>query len=382
MSKDILKILLVSPLPPPLGGIASWTASVVDAALKLHNVDIICVDTAVNWRSINNTYNERLPQRVIGGTVQAVRDISRVLYSLIKVKPRLIHLSSSGFLSVPKDIIILSLARVFGVRSILHCHFGRLPEVIAHNTWEWKMTRRSMLLADRVLVLDRKSVEMVSEMYPRISIQQIPNPIDMKMVTDVNSQGMREKVVTGTCRIVFAGHVVPAKGVRELVHACLLMESHQLEVDIVGNVEAHFCRELESIAMQRNDGKWLRIHGALDRQEAMSFIRDADIFALPSYTEGFPNVVLEAMALGKPIVASRVGAIAEMLGEGSENPCGILIEPKNVNELHDAFVYFISNPEKAKFMGDMARAKAFTCYSTDNVMEILLDIWRSVTTRV
>ena len=63
--------------------------------------------------------------------------------------------------------------------------------------------------------------------------------------------------------------------------------------------------------------------------DAMRMLANAEIFVLPSHTEGFPNAVLEAMALAKAIIASRVGAIPEMLAD----ECGLLIEAKDVSGL-------------------------------------------------
>ena len=58
----------------------------------------------------------------------------------------------------------------------------------------------------------------------------------------------------------------------------------------------------------------------------------SDVFVLPSYTEGFPNVIIEAMAMGKPIIATSVGAIPEMLDEG----CGVVVPPKDADSLQKA----------------------------------------------
>lgn len=74
------------------------------------------------------------------------------------------------------------------------------------------------------------------------------------------------------------------------------------------------------------------------------------VFVLPTYTEGFPNVVLESMACGCPIVATSVGAIPEMLDGGA----GIVIEPRNVEQLRDAVAWVLENPERAAEMGAQA----------------------------
>jgi glycosyltransferase involved in cell wall biosynthesis len=110
----------------------------------------------------------------------------------------------------------------------------------------------------------------------------------------------------------------------------------------------------------------------------MGFTRDSDLFVLPSYTEGFPNVILEAMALGKPILATRIGAIPEMLGENTDEPCGLLVSPQSINELRDAILYLFKHPEIARTYGDRARKKVMGVYSMERVIEQYVSLWHSL----
>ncbi|HPP74544.1 MAG TPA: hypothetical protein PLU88_05410, partial [Armatimonadota bacterium] len=86
-----LKVLLISPLPPPSSGIGSWTVNVTKEAAKSENLKVIVLDTAVRWRAVDNLSPII---RLTGGSVQAIRDILRTFAAIIKHKPAVIHLNT------------------------------------------------------------------------------------------------------------------------------------------------------------------------------------------------------------------------------------------------------------------------------------------------
>lgn len=362
----------MSPLPPPAGGIATWTARVLREASAREDVMVSHVDTAVWWRSTTDT---RIWRRLLGGTLQAVCVISLVLHAIRKERPAVIHLCTSGAAAFPKDVLILAISRMLCVRSVLHYHKGNLPSVISKKGWEWQLLRSALRVGDAILLLDKKSEESAKDALPNIAVQRIPNPIDTDMATVSYLRTGRTK---GPKRIVYVGWVIPAKGVRELVDACRMIEDVPFELNLVGNVSDDFRNELEIVAAQRAHGEWLRFHGVLSRDGALDAIGRADLFVLPSYTEGFPNVVLEAMALGRPIVASKVGAIPEMLDDGTDEPCGVLVSPRNADELRAAVRHMFAFPEEARAYGERAKRKAFAQYATEQVMARYVGLWKSL----
>lgn len=370
-----LKVCLVSPLPPPASGIASWSLGVLQWTRERHDIEITHVDTAVRWRSTNDDSRWK---RLIGGTMQALRDTIRVFNAIRKAHSNVIHLCTSGSLGIPKDILILFITKLMGVRSVLHYHRGDLPELVLRHGLAWKLMRQAMLLADVVLLLDKKSEESAKMMLPNIRIERIPNPIDIDMIQNIINQEERGILTDKLSCITFAGWVVPAKGVRELVEACLTITDVPFVLSLVGNVHEALRHELESVAAQRDGGNWLKFHGMLGRLEAIKAIGSADIFVLPSYTEGFPNVVLEAMALSKPVIATRVGAIPEMLGDGLSDPCGIIVSPRNVAELRAAILNLLVNPEEVSNLGKQAKQRVVTLYAIDTVMAQLVGLWHSL----
>jgi glycosyltransferase involved in cell wall biosynthesis len=96
---------------------------------------------------------------------------------------------------------------------------------------------------------------------------------------------------------------------------------------------------------------WL---GWLDADAKARALREADIFLMPSTSEGLPVALLEAMAYGKPIVATRVGGIPDVLADGTE---GMLVPPGDVAALADAVATLVGDPDRAWRLGRAAKER-------------------------
>ena len=374
---DKLKVLIIAPLPPPdHGGIVRWARIIRAEFASKPEVALRFIDTAVRFRAVTN---KSLPVRWIGGSVQALRDTFRVYRQLKGYRPNVLHLCTSGGPASLKDVLILRLARRFQVPSVIHYRMGRLPDIIARNGAEWKLTRRAMRLADVVIPLDKNSEGCVKAALPEARIVKLPNFVEIDEVDRICG----EEPAPGGCpkggvRLVYAGHVVPTKGLRDLVEACVRLPDCRLSLDIVGPVGAAFQKELKSIAARMSNGEWLRMLGPMDHEETIRYIAAADVFVLPSHTEGMPNVILEAMACGRTILSTAVGAVPEMLDIGGPEECGVCVPAKDVGALTEAIRMLSGNGEKRAELAGNARRRAERLYSVPVGCEQLFDLWRSV----
>jgi glycosyltransferase involved in cell wall biosynthesis len=163
----------------------------------------------------------------------------------------------------------------------------------------------------------------------------------------------------------------------ELVEVCTQLEGTQLHV--VGPIVHKFRSHLIHLAQRRDEAKWLHFYGPVDDHEVYDYILRSDIFLLPSHDEAFPNALLEGMALAKPVVVSDVGAMAEMIGHGGENSCGICVEPGNAESLRAGLRSLLVKPECWQVVGRMGRKRVETLYATGPVMDQLIDLWTEAT---
>lgn len=358
MSNSKVRVCLVAPYPPPYGGIAHWTAMMYRYACDRQDAELVLVNTAPRWRAIHT--NNRLV-RSVGGGIQLVRDILRLIGVLSLRRADVIHLTTSGQLAAVRDLAVSLVAAAFGVPLVYHIRFGRIPEIARADVIEWRLIRMVMSRAAAVIVIDRDSFSSVVEHVGDGKVEFVPNCVNFNELP--SSLGAVGNIRTA----LFIGWVIPAKGVEELVDVWSQLAPQGWRLEIVGPVE-------DAYRLKLQDGLGaaeIDFAGALSHREAMNRLSKCDLFVLPSHTEGFPNSVLEAMALGKAIVATRVGAIPEMLGKGA----GLLIDRKNKEQLREAIVRVVDDPVLRQQLGAHALLRAQQSYSIEAVFGKYRSIW-------
>ena len=125
--------------------------------------------------------------------------------------------------------------------------------------------------------------------------------------------------------VVYVGRLVPEKGLRELVEATHLLTAERPRLHVVLVGEGPMRAELEARIAQ-DDASRIRLVGAQPPVEVAQWMAASDVVTLPSYSEGHPNVLVEALACGRPVVATPVGGIPEVV----DGACGVLVPVQHV----------------------------------------------------
>lgn len=372
-----MRVLLLSPLPPPAGGIATWTKILLKEIQNHPDIEIQHIDIAVRWKKDINC-SQFL--RLTGGSFQALRDILRVAFSIVSFRPHVLHLTTSGGYASLKDVLTMLLARLFGIAGLIHYRTSRVAGYQYTGKWALRAALLAMRLASVVVVLDQRTYDFLQKLIPASRLKKIPNMIDVERIDRMiapQSFVSCGQPKTERVRVVFVGRVVQEKGVMEQVEACAQLENVHLH--LIGSVYSKFRNKLENIAQRRDGGHWLHFYGQVDNDEARRQIMLSDILLLPSYYEAFPNVVLEGMAQAKPVVVSDVGAMPEMVDANGENPCGVCVKPGDTQSLLFGLKGLLGRPEGCKDMGHRARKRVETLYSSSVVIKQLEKEWREMT---
>jgi len=153
---------------------------------------------------------------------------------------------------------------------------------------------------------------------------------------------------------VFVGRLIESKGVLDLLDAFLQLDAARPDAARLvfagsGPLEA----QLRERAVARRPAGKVRFAGHLPHGETLDAIWGADALVLPSYGEGSPLVVTEALALGTPVIATCVGAVPELVGGDG----GTLIQPADVDALATAMGAWVADPESARRAGAAARVR-------------------------
>lgn len=351
-----MKIITCAPLPPPNGGIANWY-NIVSKKAQEKGFTFININTSPRKSMDSRSIFYRV---VIQGfrMLSQRNELSKIIRKNKDAK--CCHITTSGQLAIVRDIMFLHLLRTKDVKSVYHIHFGRIPEMSENNTTEWRLMKKAMNLANEIIAIDGKTYDVLLENFDKNKVHYIPNPVNKVCCNETD----------GSKNILFLGNVLKAKGVEELLTSFekLSKEFSDWKLTIAGFCEDDYKKYLE----QNFSFEKVEMTGFLSHEKAMEKLAGAEFLVLPSYTEGFPNVVIEAMMCEKAVVATNVGAIEDILSGG----CGIVIEPKNENELYGVMKDIIINPEKRSQMGKKGKEKAISNYETNIVFEKYSDLWK------
>ncbi|MBE6903297.1 MAG: glycosyltransferase family 4 protein [Ruminococcaceae bacterium] len=352
-----LKIAMVAPVPPPYGGIGNWVLMLDNYVKNDDSVEFVHINTAPVSRGLDG---RSLWDRVVTQGLMMLKKRKELLKAIKEQKLDAVHITTSGQLAIIRDILMLKACKKKNVRSIYHIRFGRIPEIAKANTTEWKLMRVALKLADCVIAIDTTTQKAIQEFLPYVNVCNIPNPFNLDTVSLENISQNKE--------IVYIGWVIKTKGMEELLPAFEKVSKKNPDwcLRIVGPYSEEYKKHLED---NFSTSKVI-FEGEKSHDEAMELLKGAGIFILPSHTEGFPNVVLEAMAHKKPIIATDVGAIPDIIKD-----CGILIRNKNQEDIEKALEKLINDKELRESLGQEARKKLEESYSLDIVMQRYREEW-------
>ena len=207
--------------------------------------------------------------------------------------------------------------------------------------------------SSHVLAVSKVAADSAESYYalPSGLVNVVPNPVDIAALQKIR---LRRSNGSGSHRtIVCVGRMTEEKGQHDLISAVAFAQSSWTEIPplhIVMVGDGPLRKELEEASRQIQSPHVIEFVGSLP--EATSMMVDADALVLPSHFEGMPNVVLEAMVLGIPVIATRAGGTVEL---ERDEPTITWADPKNPQSLAAALKVFAANPESRQQRVEAAR---------------------------
>jgi len=174
---------------------------------------------------------------------------------------------------------------------------------------------------------------------------------------------------------IFVGRLVRDKGINELIAAFdkLHQEYSHTNLLLVGRYENNLDPLLTNISQRIEKGDGIISYGQQD--DVRPFYAQANALVFPSYREGFPNVVIEAGAMGLPSIVTDINGSREIIIEG-EN--GVIIPPRDEDALFNAMKYFMENPSHVAKMAANARPLIASRYEQGFVRQCLYDYYKQL----
>ena len=346
-----MKILLVSPYPPPEGGIASWTLRYCKYC-KNHNIDLEIVNISISGRRTENLNGKR---QILDELRRTIKIVSGVKRKIKKFCPDIVHINTScEKLGSVRDYICECIAYRHGnIPVVLQCHRD-VKSAISCGT-STKLLKKMFSMASVVFVLNQASKIAVDDIKVGSSIL-VPNFLD-----DSFAEG-DFSVWDDVKRIIFVGHVQAEKGVLEINEVA--RKFPEMEFHLVGSVDKTL-----NIVWSQN----VKLHGVQKPEKVREYLKQSDVFLFPSYSEGFSMSLLEAMAVGLPVIATDAGAGAEMI----EDKGGIIIPIGNSGSIAEALEGIRSRSIREE-MSEWNRKKFCLNYTTKGVMLRIVDVYEDL----
>ncbi len=218
-----------------------------------------------------------------------------------------------------------------------------------------RITKKKVLRKSEIVVYNSHSIV---EKNVRHNYTVVYNGVDLALFRPMN----KEPLGRDGLRLLYIGNINVEKGIQFLIDAVRHF-SNGISLTIVGSGPL-----LEEYRKKYSE---INFVGRVPRTRIPEIINDHDVFILPTFVESFPNVLLEAMACGKPVIATKVYGIPEMI---NNNYNGILIPLKDTSAIVEAILSLIESPKRRKELGIRARETVQEQFDQEKQLEKLYGV--------
>jgi glycosyltransferase involved in cell wall biosynthesis len=263
------------------------------------------------------------------------------------------------------------------------------PFVVTAHRWDilefpyrWPLakiiTSVTLKSARGIVAVGRSIFDEVMKFSPRCKVTVVPNAIDTrKFRPDVESGSLRQKLgIPEDHRVVLSvGHLIPRKGFLTLLQAMTRVMRLQADCSLVIVGDGPLRNLLEKTGKMLGLDSRFRLVGAVPDSVLPAFYAMADVFVMPSLSEGHCVSILEAMSSGNPIIASRIAANEESVVHGQN---GLLVPPADIENLTEAILHLLSNDDLRESFSRRSRERAVEEFRWDTRARRLTDFYESV----
>jgi len=274
-------------------------------------------------------------------------------------------------------------ARKYSIPYVLQAR-GSLPRIMAwqglKRIYDVLFGYRLLRHASKVIALTRTEAQQYRDMgVPEEKIAIIPNGIDLSEYGNLPPKGSFKKnfnIDDDEKIVLYLGRIHRIKGVDILLKAFsrIAKTLKDVKLAIVGSDDGYLLT-CKNLTRRLDLSDRVLFTGPLYGKAKLETYVDGDVFVLPSRYETFPNVILEAYACSKPVIASNVESISDIVIHGKT---GLLFQAGNVQKLTEMITYMLVHSEEARNMGHRARKLEKEKFSIDKVVDSLEVLYEEI----
>jgi glycosyltransferase involved in cell wall biosynthesis len=320
------RVLVIGPGRRGRGGI--------DSVISLHTTTAMWGKNQCKWLE---TYDDRSPAMKILAALKAL-----LAAPVPMIRSDIVHIHAAFRTSLLRKAPFLCLAKILRKKVVLHIHDYDIKYLdrAGSNSFAARMLRA----ADKVVALSNFWASILRT--TGASVVVIPNPVSLPGTT--TSAWKARRCPT----ILYVGKLENRKGYTDLLRAMpLVLQNHpNAKLRLAGHGELSSAKALANELSISNS---VEVLGWVNRENRDRIYRDADVFCLPSYNEGVPMVILEAMSYRLPVVCTPVGGLPDLIEPGQN---GVFVQPGRIDEIASALIPLLDRPDYRLQMGAAAFA--------------------------
>lgn len=354
-----LKILMFdAAYPPPIVGGKEKQVHLLANELKRQGVDV-CVLSYEHNGNHTQLYDNIKVYCVKNGAIAPLLFLMRLIY--LRVNFKILHIHTPSRIGH----IIAFIGFMLGYRVVFKFPGERMINDISMSArCYWRITIRLVKL---LVVLEENTQNTL------ISSWKVDKAKIFLASNGVEVLRNNNKIAGKTIKLLFVGRLVKLKRCSDLIKACSNLNNRNInwQLDIVGN--GPLMDSLQIMTKQLGIVDKINFHG--HQSDVLKYMKDADLLILPSETEGMSNVLLEAMAIGLPIICTDVGAAKNMIGKQGEK---CLIKPYDIIDLSNKIAIFAENPTLLKEYGTYLFERCKSKYSIQSIANSYIEHYQKM----
>lgn len=311
----------------------------------------------------------------LGALLITLRDAARLIRSVRTTRYDIIHINPSlNFTAAVRDGLFMTALFVMGVKHIIVFVHGwdvAFSRKIRKNRLARFVTQRLLQRASAILVLARQFKDELCDLgLDDQKIFILTTMFDRKLF-----EGIQRRRRDSRTRLLFLSRLIKEKGIHELLAAFLLITERVVAIELVIAGDGPEFSTVQKWITAHNLAHQVILVGYLSNQDKAQALADADIFVFPSYTEGCPISLLEAMAAGLPAITTSVGGIPDFFVD-DEN--GVLLKSLSPACMATAIEKLVADKDKQNRIRSRNKQQAWERYEGARVTRTIEGIYEAV----
>lgn len=352
-----IKVLMIGNHPSAKGGITSVIHQLLEYDWTADGIKMEFIPTYIETKNLKKS---------LFFVVAYMRILKRFLFQ----KPDVVHMHMSYKGSFRRKQMIHRLCRRFGIKDIIHLHGSEFQKWYNESDESLQKKIRVLLCeSSAVIVLGEKWNQIIKGIDTNVNTIVVGNTVHIPMA-QVKWNSERKQ-------ILFLGVLIQRKGVSDLLDAIHLLvhseNADDMHFVIAGSGEEESTLTEKCIRLGIED--YVTFAGWTDNKKKQELLSQSQLLVLPSYNEGLPIAILEAISYGMPVVATDVGDISAAVNDGKN---GFLVQPGDVATLADRIRRVFENDEEYRRMGRVSRELAEKQFSDTKYFALIKECYQNI----